>query len=125
MVQKVLVIDDSIVCQEIMRNYLEDADIEVTTYGNGKKAVEALKKESCCEYDVVFMDIQMPEMNGYESAKALRRIGNGFEGVRIVAMSANEEEDDINRAFESGMDDYLVKPVDIRKLYEMLGIIQP
>ena len=122
MIQKVLVIDDSMVSREIMRNYLEDASVDVTAYDSGKKAVELLQSERNCEYDVVFMDIQMPDMNGYEAAKALRSLGKGFESVRIIAMSANEETEDINRAFESGMDDYIVKPVDIRKLYEMLGI---
>ena len=122
MIQKVLVIDDSMVSREIMRNYLEDADVDVTAYDSGKRTVELLQSEGDCEYDVVFMDIQMPDMNGYEAAKALRSLGNGFEKVRIIAMSANEETEDINRSFERGMDDYIVKPVDIRKLYEMLGI---
>ena len=88
---------------------------------DGEKAVAAFKEKDKGYYDMILMDIQMPVMDGYEAAHAIRSLANeGREDAKtipIIAMSANAFRDDIEKTSESGMDAHLPKPIDI-KLFE-------
>ena len=85
---------------------------------NGKIAVEKVKN---AYFDVILMDIQMPIMNGYEAAKAIRDLpGNKYKKIPIIAMTANAFDEDRQKAIESGMNGHLGKPIEIDKLRETL-----
>ncbi len=71
-------------------------------------------------YDVILMDIQMPIMNGYEAARAIRKLEGKRGKVKIIAVTANAFESDRRQVLEAGMDAYISKPIDVEKLYEEL-----
>jgi len=112
---KVLVVEDNITNVKIIRLLLEKLGHESITAQNGLKAIELLKKHS---FDLVFMDFEMPEMDGIEATKQIR---NGVAGehncnVKIIAMTAHSFSEIKEKCFESGMDDYLSKPMDLMML---------
>lgn len=74
-------------------------------------------------YDAILMDIQMPNMNGYEAAKKIRSMDGRRSKIPIIAMTANAFEEDKQRAIESGMNAHIGKPIDIKKLVLLLGSI--
>src|SRR6185295_8912109 len=90
------------------------ADVAV----NGLEALEALRRQP---YDLVFMDIQMPEMDGLETTRQIRMLWPGNLGPRVIAMTANAMEDDQEKCLTAGMDDYISKPITIGKLREALS----
>ena len=91
---------------------------EVEVADNGEIA---LKKVQNTNYDVILMDIQMPVMNGYEAAAAIRALPDEkFTKIPIIAMTANAFDEDKQRAIESGMNGHLGKPIEIDKLRETL-----
>jgi CheY-like chemotaxis protein len=88
---------------------------DVSMVDNGQKAVEAVMREP---FDLVLMDVQMPQMDGFEATSAIRareRVTGGR--TRIIAMTAHALNGDADRCFEAGMDGYLSKPLNPRKLY--------
>ena len=127
--KRVLVVDDSAVNREIMKDYLEDLGCDACTVDSGEKAYEIVK--TICEsgtsqdnasYDIILMDIRMPEMDGCETAKKIREIGAAYsEKVSIVAMTASGDEADILRAKENGMNNYLLKPIELITLKELVS----
>ena len=95
--------------------------IQVEKAMNGQLAVERVLEMEPGYYDLIFMDIQMPVMNGYEAAKAIRASGReDLSHMPIVAMTADAFSDDIMKAREAGMDDHISKPVDVEKLEDAL-----
>jgi PAS domain S-box-containing protein len=112
---KVLVAEDVKTNQILIRALLEKMGIEVTIAEDGNHAIqEALTQE----FDLIFMDIQMPHMDGYEATKALRAQGMV---TPIIALTANAMEGDDKKCIEAGSDGYLTKPIDRHKLTEILG----
>ena len=104
--------------QILASTILNEMGCEVEIADNGEMA---LQKVQSADYDVVLMDIQMPVMNGYEAAAAIRSLdGEKFKTIPIVAMTANAFEEDRQRAIESGMNGHLGKPIEIDKLKETL-----
>ncbi|MCM1262914.1 MAG: response regulator [Butyrivibrio sp.] len=119
--KRVLLVEDNEINIEVAKEILSIVGIQVETALNGKLAVERMSETEPGYYDLIFMDIQMPVMNGYESAKAIRALGReDLEQIPIVAMTADAFSDDIRKSKDAGMNDHISKPIDIEKLQEML-----
>lgn len=112
---KILVAEDNPANQLLMQTLLSKLDQDVTIVENGKLAVEAA---SACKFDLIFMDIQMPKMDGYTAARTLRELGNP---VPIIALTANVIKDEEDKFREAGMNDWLSKPFNLSDLVERLG----
>lgn len=112
--KKILLVEDNQMNQEIAEEILSSYGLEVETAGDGDVAVEMLRNND--SYDLVFMDIQMPTMNGYEATLEIRT----FSEIPIVAMSANAFDEDRIMASKAGMNGYITKPIDFDKLKETL-----
>jgi CheY-like chemotaxis protein len=114
----VLVAEDNIVNQRVARGLLAARGHHVTVVGNGRRAVEAL---ATGHFDVVLMDVQMPEMDGFEATAEIRaRERATREHVRIIAMTAHAMTGDCDRCLRAGMDGYLSKPLDRHLLYSVI-----
>lgn len=119
--KRVLLVEDNEINIEVANELLSIVGIQVEMAMNGKLAVEAVQEKAPGYYDMIFMDIQMPVMNGYEAAKAIRSSGRkDLEEIPIVAMTADAFADDIRKSEEAGMNGHVSKPVDIEKLEEAL-----
>ncbi len=119
--KRVLLVEDNELNREIAKELLEAIGVEVETAEDGQKAVEAVTRKPEHYYDLIFMDIQMPRMNGYQAAEAIRGYDRpDLKEIPIVAMSADAFSDDIQHAHNSGMNDHVAKPVEISKLSEAL-----
>ncbi len=114
--RRVLVVEDEPINQEITRMLLEGAGLAVDAAENGLQAVELASRES---YDIILMDMQMPEMDGPEAARRLRAMPSCAE-TPILAMTANAFAEDRSRCFESGMNDFITKPVEPSYLFTIL-----
>jgi PAS domain S-box-containing protein len=116
--RKILLVEDGLVNQRVAMGFLKKWGHQVTLAVNGREAIEALKKES---FDVVLMDIQMPEMNGYEATMAIRESEKQTgQHQYIVAMTAEAMKGDRESCLAAGMDDYVSKPFDIHDLQRAL-----
>ncbi len=115
--RRLLLAEDNGLNAEIAMTILQDADAEVELAANGKIAVDKLKDVPVGYYDAILMDIQMPNMNGYEATKAIRKLTDERAKMPIIAMTANAFEEDRQAALAAGMDDYVAKPVEISELY--------
>ena len=115
--KRVLLAEDNELNLEIAQFLLENAGLEVTPVVNGKLAVEAFRASEAGHFDLVCLDIMMPEMGGLEVAKCIRAMPReDAQRVPIVAMTANAFEDDVRRSLEAGMNAHLVKPLDETKM---------
>jgi CheY-like chemotaxis protein len=104
----------------IVSTMLEITGIEIDEAENGQVVVDKFKSSPENYYDIIFMDVQMPRMNGYEAASAIRALEReDAKAVPIIALSANAFKEDIDNAKHSGMNDHMAKPVDMEKLIEM------
>ena len=116
---KVLVVEDNEMNQELEVSLLNSVGLTTMVAGNGKIALELLKKDA---FDLVLMDIQMPEMNGLEATIAIRnRIEDYYHNVPIIAMSARAFQKDKDDCIKAGMNSYISKPIDPKLLYEELS----
>ena len=119
---RVLLVEDNEINCEIVEYILRDADIEVVTANNGKAAVDAFTAAESGAFDCVLMDLMMPVMSGYEAARVIRGLKRSdAETVPIIALSANAFDEDIALAKDAGMNEHLAKPVDIRKMFQVMS----
>lgn len=119
---RILLAEDNELNQEIAVAILSDAGFTLEIAENGQIAVDMLKKSKPGYYQLVLMDVQMPVMNGYEAASAIRRLEDKeLASIPILAMTANAFEEDKQKAFRCGMNGHIAKPIDIKHLFEMLG----
>ncbi len=114
----IILAEDNMVNQRVACTLLRKMGLKVTAVDNGKRAIDAWRKTGC---DLILMDCQMPEMDGYKATENIRQIeGEAGGHVPIVALTANAMEADRNRCIEAGMDDYVSKPFKQRLLIRVL-----
>jgi PAS domain S-box-containing protein len=117
---KVLVVEDIPLNQLLMKTLLDDFGFERDVVANGKIAVEILEVKS---YDIILMDLQMPEMNGFEATEYIRNTMNSK--IPIIALTADVTTVDLAKCKAVGMNDYIAKPVDERLLYsKIVGLVK-
>jgi len=117
---KVLVVEDMALNQLLMKTLLDDFGFERDIAGNGKIAIEKLQNKL---YDVVLMDLQMPEMNGFEATDYIRNVMKSK--IPIIALTADVTTADLAKCKAVGMNDYIAKPVDERMLYsKIVGLVK-
>ena len=118
---RLLLTEDNELNREIAEELLSDSGFLVDTAEDGTVAVEKVKNAEPGYYALILMDIQMPRMNGYEATRAIRALDDpGIANIPIVAMTANAFEEDKKQALESGMNAHIAKPIDVKKLLEVL-----
>jgi len=112
---KALVAEDNLINQKLMKKILDRLGIDVTVVNNGK---EALNARETGDYDIIFMDIQMPIMNGIEATKKISdfEIKENEKHIPIIALTANALQGDKEKYIDAGMDDYISKPIQIEEL---------
>ena len=119
--KRLLVVEDNALNREIAVTMLEEGGFEVDTAENGKVAVDKVRESAPGYYDLVLMDIQMPVMDGYAAARAIRALPDAEKaGLPIVAMTANAFDEDRQNAEKAGMNGHLSKPFDMQQLLTML-----
>jgi len=114
---KILLVEDNKINQEIANEILSRAGLLVTIANNGKEAVEKVKES---KYDLVLMDLQMPEMNGIEATKIIKS-DPSLKDLPVLAMTANVMKHDVKKCMEAGMHGHIAKPINTKHLFEMLG----
>lgn len=120
--KRLLLAEDNALNQEIALEILSMHGFEVETASNGKEALELFEKRGAGYYDAILMDIRMPVMDGMESTRRIRTLGQGdSRSIPIIAMTADAFDEDMKRSLENGMDAHLSKPVDVGLLMQTLG----
>jgi len=117
--RRILLAEDIDLNREIVMALLEPTEVEVDCAVNGKEAVRMFSKKPK-NYDLIFMDIQMPEMDGLEATHQIRSIEGNQNRVPIIAMTANVFKEDIEKCLAVGMDDHIGKPIDFNEVMEKL-----
>ncbi|BCZ47171.1 hypothetical protein psyc5s11_32380 [Clostridium gelidum] len=115
--KKMLLVEDNDINQLVAKDILEQAGIRVSIASNG---VEAIKYVNANKFDIVLMDVQMPIMDGYKATEILRKTYSSSQ-LPIIAMTANALKGDREKSIESGMNDYISKPINPEILFETLG----
>ena len=118
--KRILLVEDHPVNAEIAKNVLQMTGLEIEWVMDGEAAVERMAGSNEGEFDLVFMDIQMPNMDGYQATAAIRAMTTYARRIPIVAMTANAFADDIRKAKEVGMNDHISKPIDFKELAKIL-----
>ncbi len=121
---RILVVEDVHVNQLVVKGILKVLGLECDIAANGKEALDMVKhSHEKHPYDLIFMDCQMPEMDGYQATKAIRsgEAGEAAKSLKIIAMTANAMKGDDDKCFAAGMDDYIPKPIDTALIKEKLG----
>ena len=119
--KRVLLAEDNELNAEIAMTVLKENGLKAERAANGKQCMEMLKKMPEDYYDMILMDIQMPEMDGYEATKRIRNLDDARADIPIVAMTANAFEEDRQKALESGMNAHVSKPVDMNMLFKVMA----
>ncbi len=119
--ERILLAEDNELNQEIAVAILSEAGFNVDVAANGRIAVEMLSGSEPGYYQLVLMDVQMPVMNGYDAASEIRKLENKeLASIPIIAMTANAFEEDRQEALNSGMNEHIAKPIDVKKLIDTL-----
>jgi CheY-like chemotaxis protein len=117
---RILLAEDVEINREIVEALIEPTQLEMDCAENGAQAV-AMFANSPYAYDMIFMDVQMPEMDGYEATRRIRTFDHPRAGaVPIVAMTANVFIEDITKCLDAGMNDHIGKPLDVEEFYNIM-----
>jgi CheY-like chemotaxis protein len=119
---RILLAEDNLVNQKVALNIFERMGYEVNVVENGKEALEAVREST---YDVVFMDVQMPEMDGVQATRLIRKEILPERQPQIVALTAHALKGDREKYLQSGMDFYISKPVQLDELISIIQQIEP
>ncbi len=119
--RRILLAEDQLINRKIVIQLLDKKELLVDAVENGKKALEAVKKNPS-RYSLVLMDVQMPQMDGFEATEKIRAFENKEGGMHIpiIAMTAHAMKGDREKCLEVGMDDYISKPVNANDLYKII-----
>lgn len=119
---RVLLAEDDMVNRQLAKHLLRKSGYHVTAVRNGREAVTTIQASGLCGFDVVLMDVQMPEMNGLEATTAIRTMEQGTQiHLPIVAMTAHAMKGDRDRFLAAGMDGYIAKPVDTHRVVSVIN----
>ena len=119
---RVLLVEDNEINCEIIEFMLKDAGAKVVTANDGKEAVDAFAASAPETFDCVLMDLMMPVMSGYEAARVIRAMDRAdAKTVPIIALSANAFDEDVAMAKDAGMNEHLAKPVDMKKMFQVMS----
>lgn len=122
---KFLAAEDNEINAEILEELLDIEGATCKIASNGQEALEAFTASKPGEYDMIFMDVQMPVMNGYEATRAIRSSSHPeAKTIPVIAMTANAFDDDVKAALDSGMNAHLAKPIDMNKLKNIIAKIK-
>jgi CheY-like chemotaxis protein len=119
---RILLAEDNVVNQKLALRLLQQMGYRADVASNGIEAVESVERQA---YDVVLMDVQMPEMDGLEASRRITAKWNAHQRPRIVAMTANAMQGDREECLAAGMDDYVTKPIRVDALVEALQQVTP
>jgi GAF domain-containing protein/CheY-like chemotaxis protein len=119
---RILLAEDNVVNQKLALRILQQMGYRADLASNGLEAIESVRRQT---YDVILMDVQMPEMDGLDAAREICARWQPHERPRIVAMTANAMQGDRDMCLAAGMDDYLTKPIRVERLVEALMQVQP
>jgi signal transduction histidine kinase/DNA-binding response OmpR family regulator len=114
---KILLVEDNEINRKIFISMLKNHSLSCDVAVNGREGYQAALDR---DYDLIFMDCQMPVMDGYESTRAIRRAEGQFRHTRIIAMTANAMEGDRQKCLDAGMDDYISKPIDFAAMMALI-----
>jgi len=114
---KILLLEDDVILQEIIEEYLVEQDYDVESFFDGEKALDAIGTDS---YDMLLLDVNVPGIDGFEILSYLREMGNTTPAIYITSLASV---DDLKKGFDIGADDYLRKPFDLEELKVRIGYI--
>ena len=121
--KRILLAEDNELNAEIAETVLEETGIKVKHVEDGIQCIEELKKMPEKYYDVILMDVQMPNMDGYTATQRIRDLDDSRAEIPIIAMTANAYDEDRRKAQEAGMDGFLAKPLDVEEMLRLLAQI--
>lgn len=120
--RRVLLAEDNEFNAEVAQDFLDMAGYTAEVVGDGEQAVKAFETHEPGYYSMIFMDIQMPVMNGLEATQMIRSLlREDAHTIPIVAMTANAFSEDVSKSLNAGMNDHISKPIDLKKLHAVLG----
>lgn len=114
----ILIVDDNAANRDLAARFLDGVDARFDTASDGLEALERLRDQA---YDLILLDVQMPVLNGLDTARAIREMESLARQPRIIGLTANAYPEDRRQCLDAGMDDYLAKPVGRRELYEKIA----
>jgi len=117
---RILLAEDNVVNQKLAMRLLQNMGYRADLASNGIEAIESVQRQT---YDVVLMDVQMPEMDGLEASRQITTKWPSDKRPRIVAMTANAMQGDREMCLAAGMDDYVTKPIRVERLIEALTLV--
>ena len=115
---RILVAEDNRVNQALARRLLEKQGHTVTIAADGREAIAAFEKD---RFDLILMDVQMPEVDGFQATEAIRQQEKGEQRIPIIALTANAMSGDRERCLAAGMDGFVSKPIDVAELTDAIA----
>jgi|GEM_PF-324928 len=117
---RILLVEDNIINQKVAQSILSKLGLDADIANNGTEAIKILERT---DYDLVFMDVQMPDLDGFEATRIIRKPNSAVRkhDIPVIAMTAHAMEGDRERCIEAGMDDYISKPIEIESLIGLLN----